>query len=115
MRKVAAVRPTRPPPTTVLEPTPSKSPLLRPRMTAMMHRSRPATIITAAMPAEVLVLKKKNIHLLTLKVFQRAFFRSHFVSGGPQYRGVRRKSVFAETYDPEEDEQDEKVIKLGPI
>ena len=34
-----------------------------------------------------------------------------FVAGGPTFSAGRRKSVFAETYDPEEDEHEEKTVR----
>jgi len=43
----------------------------------------------------------------TVDIHLRRFL---FVSGGPAFSGGRRKSVFAETYDPEEDEHDEKAV-----
>jgi len=33
-----------------------------------------------------------------------------FFSDKPTFTGGRRKSVFAETYDPEEDEHEEKTV-----
>ncbi len=38
-------------------------------------------------------------------------YNDFFVAGGPAFSAGRRKSVFAETYDPEEDEHEEKTVK----
>jgi len=35
--------------------------------------------------------------------------------GGPAFSAGRRKSVFAETYDPEEDEHEEQSVKLSHL
>ena len=43
----------------------------------------------------------------------RTWTTFYFFSGGQIYKATtRRKSVFAETYDPEEDEQEEKPVSI---